>query len=632
MSKRIYIVVIALSALILGGCSSGIPSELGSGVTNTSATCDLSANEYGLSVGTNPEKPFPMVDKIEGHEKQVSYKYMAEERNADGTPVMKDGKPVEVEKVAGNIKYYGVGLAFISNGKLNEGSGDCADNHIHSVKEIKDSDNKINISASKCTETLPYSSISAPAESLFLKMNFRNMPLDIKSTADSKELVDWISTIEKNGMPDVKLKAANADIYDVLFVPNKDLTKSCAEKGVVFDVLISENAKADYLEKNRAPRGTVTYYSSDGTQKDYNGKMSLKEILELCQNNLTSVLGEFKPETINLGENSGSTSTSKTSTSKAPPNAITNGAVLDAVGLDKSKQYLQLLAGDVAVHDGSPPEANAAILAKLRQIEAFKNASGLKVNKGASTTSISFNLNGNNVTYVAADAHNTITNPDCAPSTGTNNDPTINVCNATVETHSSVGEDPWCGFTPECKPAIYLYPTKETTINVKIGPEIGIRTITIPAYDSINGWSVIANKQGNIFLGNQRYSHLFYEALTPTPKIPKTGWIADGKHLWRDLFVIAKKSQLNTKEAKEFSNYWTEKLDESEYYFVGWVNRDEIDAIEPLNISPKPETLWRVRYFFIPLQSKMDIAQPNINKLQRNGYTAVEWGGWSVKN
>ncbi len=52
----------------------------------------------------------------------------------------------------------------------------------------------------------------------------------------------------------------------------------------------------------------------------------------------------------------------------------------------------------------------------------------------------------------------------------------------------------------------------------------------------------------------------------------------------------------------------------------------------PLNITPEPETLIRVFMEFKGLDKNVTINEQELNKVERNGYTVVEWGGSEQKS
>ncbi|MCX6163389.1 MAG: hypothetical protein NTU73_00760 [Ignavibacteriae bacterium] len=46
-----------------------------------------------------------------------------------------------------------------------------------------------------------------------------------------------------------------------------------------------------------------------------------------------------------------------------------------------------------------------------------------------------------------------------------------------------------------------------------------------------------------------------------------------------------------------------------------------------LIISPEPQTLIRLNFYFKPVFVKRELKEPTITKTERIGFTVVEWGG-----
>lgn len=194
---------------------------------------------------------------------------------------------------------------------------------------------------------------------------------------------------------------------------------------------------------------------------------------------------------------------------------------------------------------------------------------------------------------------------------------------------------PWGWWSPECKPAIYLYPEKETKVKVTIKPK-GFLTYTDPVYPK-SGWDVIAKPNGEIISSNKSYPYLYYESKIEDSAInkPQRGYISTYSEL-PDLYdSVLPKLGLNQKETKDFKDYWEKYLPFSPYYFVGIMEDKDIDSIEPLTIDPKPNTIIRVRIYFEALSDikealdkESQIKEPEIiTKLSRSGFAVVEWGG-----
>jgi hypothetical protein len=187
-------------------------------------------------------------------------------------------------------------------------------------------------------------------------------------------------------------------------------------------------------------------------------------------------------------------------------------------------------------------------------------------------------------------------------------------------------------WTPSCKPAIYLYPKTVQATNVKVATK-GVFTLTIPKYQE-KGWDVIANPSGLILSNNKQYQYLYYESKIPNNLIdkPKQGYVVKKEAMPALLGSVLPKLGLNEKETGEFKDYWEKKIPDSPYYFVGIMNQDSINKMEPLDITPKPDTLIRVRLFFEKLNQEMEVEEPKISLPKRSGFTVVEWGGMMQTN
>lgn len=193
--------------------------------------------------------------------------------------------------------------------------------------------------------------------------------------------------------------------------------------------------------------------------------------------------------------------------------------------------------------------------------------------------------------------------------------------------------DSWTVFTPQCKPAIYLYPEKQTDVNVKVNL-LGKLTKTDPQYDFVNGWNVKAFPDGTIQQFNnltieqsKTYPYLFYEALLDNGYKPQTGWVIARQNIDKELNVILTTLGLNEKEKNDFLSYWVARLTSKPYYFAGLVPIEEINNQEELSINPSPSNVIRVRLMFEGLDYPISVGAPNLSSVNRNGFTVVDWGG-----
>lgn len=200
--------------------------------------------------------------------------------------------------------------------------------------------------------------------------------------------------------------------------------------------------------------------------------------------------------------------------------------------------------------------------------------------------------------------------------------------NLQLRTFSFIEEVPrirW--LAPFCKPAIYLYPKRKTEVNVSVAPQ-GKMLLTIPQYPK-NGWDVIAEPNGDIYSGQKRFDYLYYEASLPDQLIqkPSEGFVITYDERAAFLKDLVAKIGLNEKETQQFVEYWVPILPKSPYYFVGIIPQTKLHEISPLMISPKPDSTLRLTLYFQALEKKETVTPPVILPFNRQGFTAVEWGG-----
>lgn len=186
------------------------------------------------------------------------------------------------------------------------------------------------------------------------------------------------------------------------------------------------------------------------------------------------------------------------------------------------------------------------------------------------------------------------------------------------------------------KPAIYLYPQEDTYISVELEID-GQLTRTIPSYD--DGWYVLGTPDGDIFdmrdgyIQDMPYDYLFWEAETDlsTLELPDQGWVVARENLDAWFSENLPALGLNEKETTQFMEYWLERLSAHPYYDVRLLSSEFLAEHATLIITPQPDTLIRVIFFFRPLDEPIDDAQapepPVIDTPKREGFVVLEWGG-----
>ena len=194
-----------------------------------------------------------------------------------------------------------------------------------------------------------------------------------------------------------------------------------------------------------------------------------------------------------------------------------------------------------------------------------------------------------------------------------------------------LSQNSWTWATPWCKPAIYLYPEKETTLTVKLNLA-GELTADMPAYDPNMGWQVKASADGQLIVDNKIYPYLYYEANIKGNKLPEKGWVVEKSKVKTLISKILAEIGFNPKEITDFSEYWLPKLKEKPYYFVTFLPEEEINLKEQLIFSQEPDTIIRARVIFEGLAAPFSVTEPEIHKKKRKGFTVTDWGATLINH
>lgn len=187
------------------------------------------------------------------------------------------------------------------------------------------------------------------------------------------------------------------------------------------------------------------------------------------------------------------------------------------------------------------------------------------------------------------------------------------------------------------KPAIYLYPTAKEKVSV-IHNFKGKILNTYPAYN--DGWHVVAQPNGKLLntADNKEYNYLFWDGEYHFPTSHYD--YSDGfyvKNTETIAFLQEKLSYigLNNTEINDFIVFWLPLLNKNKTNFIHFRINDNIDNSSVLNISPKPDTEIRVFMEFKPadfMDETDNIPEQILPKLERKGFTVVEWGGAEMEN
>jgi hypothetical protein len=106
------------------------------------------------------------------------------------------------------------------------------------------------------------------------------------------------------------------------------------------------------------------------------------------------------------------------------------------------------------------------------------------------------------------------------------------------------------------------------------------------------------------------------------------GVIVENKDLVPFLENSLKTLGLNYKESQEFIIYWLPILEKNQLNLIKF-ETNKYNELQPIEITPKPDTLIRVMMVFKKVSKKdnIKIKKQILKKNKRTGFVAVEWGG-----
>jgi hypothetical protein len=180
------------------------------------------------------------------------------------------------------------------------------------------------------------------------------------------------------------------------------------------------------------------------------------------------------------------------------------------------------------------------------------------------------------------------------------------------------------------KPIIYLYPEHAMSVDVKLSDPERI-TCDYPEYN--DGWRVEANPNGDLKdlkSGKELYC-LYYESRFEEQNVTRDGFVVKSADTADFLDEKLKILGLNDKERNEFIIYWLPKLEANKYNYIRFMVGDEVNAVQNLDITPKPETVIRVMMTYKGLDKSITVQEQKLEPADRAGFTVVEWGGVELK-
>ena len=180
------------------------------------------------------------------------------------------------------------------------------------------------------------------------------------------------------------------------------------------------------------------------------------------------------------------------------------------------------------------------------------------------------------------------------------------------------------------KPVIYLYPEEDgTEITAELDID-GYYTELIPEFNSHRGWTVTADRNGDIHLDGTTYDYLFWEAELNTDFNFDEGFCIPGAETESFLEWALTNSGLNEKEKQQFIEYWLPEMAQNEYNVISFQTTAYTDHAA-LTVTPAPDTMLRVFMAYYGSDEFVEMQAQTLTAPERTGFTVVEWGGSCIR-
>jgi hypothetical protein len=189
----------------------------------------------------------------------------------------------------------------------------------------------------------------------------------------------------------------------------------------------------------------------------------------------------------------------------------------------------------------------------------------------------------------------------------------------------------------ECvtKPIIYLYPEEKTGVELKLHFK-GELTYTYPKYDK--KWTVTAYPNGKIEMDGDQYNYLFWDGKMPRKSLRSNfegeGAIVSGTNCETYLSKTLDDFGFNAQEKQDFMTYWVPQMIDYPRMFVRFYVNDAYDSkIGGITVSPNPDAILRVYMVVEPTTYQLCLPpkEQTFEKLNRTGFTLLEWGGTLIQ-
>lgn len=182
------------------------------------------------------------------------------------------------------------------------------------------------------------------------------------------------------------------------------------------------------------------------------------------------------------------------------------------------------------------------------------------------------------------------------------------------------------GIGGYAKPVLYLYPKEDNTSVTVTFAKSNLLTTTYPKYK--DSWKVTANKNGDLHDASGKYYYALYWEEDGSSNVDfSTGFYVTKSNALDFLEEKLTTIGLNDKERNEFIMYWLPILEKNGKSLVYFELTEQRQTFNKIIINPTPDSLLRVAIHIKKVNKKTNIAEETLSTFERNGFTAVEWGG-----
>ncbi len=180
------------------------------------------------------------------------------------------------------------------------------------------------------------------------------------------------------------------------------------------------------------------------------------------------------------------------------------------------------------------------------------------------------------------------------------------------------------GPQAECaKPVVYLYPEATTTVSVAVDALV---TKSDPVYSS--GWNVIATPEGALQHQGSWYTSLFWDGYgNGTYPTINEGFVVPTNEALEHMAEHLSYMGFTEREIADFTDFWEPHLPRTAYTEFRWLQTADMERLAKLTIQPRPDTLLRAFVEFTGRTSPVVLAPQKLQRIERRGFVATEWGG-----